>query len=604
MPIAIFYLMEYYLHNPLGEVRPKAQLFNIILFELAAAILLFLTGSVRAALRIETVAAMLYGLANIYVMRFRGHPIVPWDFYSLKTAVSVADNYSFTPTRRMVVVTIAFLLLLVVEHWLPMRIGRRSPAGAGRYSETDVVYCERQSPGRAFARIALLRVLPLVLCSVVLVVFAGMMQREDFQSRHRLYNKLFVPGTMIRYNGTVVNFVMNLAFLSVDTPQGYDKATVEDTLASYETDEPQTEEFPNIIVIMNEAFSDMAVLGDFETNRDYMPFFHSLQQNPDSVVSGSTVTGMLNVSVLGGNTANSEFEFLTGNTMAFLPQGSVPYQQYIHDEILALPGYLYSMGYDTVAMHPWRASGWERKEVYPLMGFQKCYFKNDFDLSRTVREYLTDDACVDKIIEEYENKGDNPLFVFNVTMQNHGGYKGSFPDFTPEIKVNGLDNGPVEQYLSLIELSDQSLEKLIRYFEAQEEKTVIVFFGDHQPNDVIAGPILGLQGIDSNQLTEEQMKLRYEVPYLMWANYELDSKQQIDTSANYLAAQLVEWVGLPANNYQSFLLDFMQEYPIISAMRLKDAAGNELGLDTSENDVAAYRRIQYYQLFEDTGKEK
>ena len=49
------------------------------------------------------------------------------------------------------------------------------------------------------------------------------------------------------------------------------------------------------------------------------------------------------------------FEFLTGNSMAFLPQGSIPYQQYITKELPALPAYLASLGYETVATHPYYA---------------------------------------------------------------------------------------------------------------------------------------------------------------------------------------------------------------------------------------------------------
>lgn len=31
-PAAFFYLLEFYTHNPFAEVRPWAQLFNIVLF--------------------------------------------------------------------------------------------------------------------------------------------------------------------------------------------------------------------------------------------------------------------------------------------------------------------------------------------------------------------------------------------------------------------------------------------------------------------------------------------------------------------------------------------------------------------------------------------
>lgn len=86
---------------------------------------------------------------------------------------------------------------------------------------------------------------------------------------------------------------------------------------------------------MDEAFSDLSVLGDFDTNTDYMPFVHSLEKGNEN-----TITGYLNTSVCGGNTADTEFEFLTGNTMAFLPVGSIPYQQYIKSKTPSLASYL------------------------------------------------------------------------------------------------------------------------------------------------------------------------------------------------------------------------------------------------------------------------
>lgn len=593
VPVVIFYLMEYYTHNPWTEVRGYAQLFNIILFELLAAILLFLTGNVRLALRIEAAAAMLFGLANAYVVRFRGNPLVPWDFYSLKTAASVADNYNFMPDVRMAVVTILFLGLVMALHRLPMRVG----SGDGEK--------------RKIFLIVLQRLLPAAVCMVSLVIFSFTLQQESFQNSHKLYNKLFTPAYMTKVDGVAVTFVMNLAYVSVDKPYGYDREEAEKLLLSYETDreEAETEERPNIIVVMNESFSDLAVLGEFETNRDYMPFLHSLQQNAAEVVSGSTVTGMLNVSVCGGNTANTEFEFLTGNTMAFLPQGSVPYQQYIHGEIPSFAGHLQSLGYETVAMHPYGASGWERDEVYPFLGFSRNYFKEDFGMSRKVRNYISDDACIDKIQRIYENKGEQPLFLFLVTMQNHGGYQEVFANFTPDITVDGGENISLEQYLSLIELSDASLEKLIRYFEKREEKTIVVFFGDHQPSDTVAAPILRLNGMQWNQLDEEQTKLRYQVPYVMWANYEIESEQDADTSVNYLAAEILEWAGLPISGYQSFLLELRQKYPILSAIRLYDAAGQELSWNDRADDLNTYQKLQYFQLFdyeveEDEGKDK
>ena len=430
-PAAFFYLLEFYTHNPFAEVRPWAQLFNIVLFELLAGIFLCITERLRTAYRIEGTAALVFGLANAYVVRFRTNPLVPWDILSWRTAVSVSGNYDFTPDTRMIVVTILFLALIIGLQPVKFKIGR---------------------PG--FFK----RCLPGVVLGAVLVMFAGTLQQENFQNEHRLYNKLFTPVFMTQVDGIPVTFVMNLAYMSIEKPQKYSVGEAKEFLKKYE--EPQeTEEsidtileeegkdasddtsqsgadtgMPNIIVVMNESFSDLSVLGDFKTNEDYMPFLHSLQQGAEN-----TVTGMLNVSVCGGNTADTEYEFLTGNTMAFLPQGSVPYQQYVNGERPSLASYLQSLGYETVATHPYYATGWNRDKVYPWLGFEQSIFKDQYYGARFVRDYVSDASCADKIIQLYEQKEEGrPLFVFNVTMQNHGGYDQSCTNFSPGILVTSL----------------------------------------------------------------------------------------------------------------------------------------------------------------------
>ena len=142
------------------------------------------------------------------------------------------------------------------------------------------------------------------------------------------------------------------------------QATQAKTNATAETEAPASSgQYPNIVVIMNEAFSDLSVWGDFATSEEVMPFFKSLQQE--------AVGGELYVSVKGGNTANTEFEFLTGDTMGFLPKGSIPYQQYINDETPSLASYLKTLGYSTTAIHPYNRTGWDRDTVYEKFGFDE-----------------------------------------------------------------------------------------------------------------------------------------------------------------------------------------------------------------------------------------
>lgn len=580
-PAACFYLMECYSHNPFMVVRPWAQFFNIVLFLLVTIVLFLLTGKLKTAHRIVYGVAMIYGIANSYVVRFRTNPIVPWDIFSWKTAASVADNYNFMPDTRMVVVTLVFLVAIALFHFIKVKV-------------TRFVFWKR--------------LIPAALVAVVLSLFAGTLQQESFQNSHRLYNKLFTPVYMTDVDGMAVTFVMNLAYMSIDKPEHYSDleaqavldsygaggAMTEDTDPAAKDDTQKDEELPNIIVMMNESFSDLSVLGDFETNEDYMPFIHSLEQGAEN-----TVTGMLNVSVCGGNTANTEFEFLTGNTMAFLPQGSIPYQQYINGDLKALPDYLKTLGYQTIATHPYNAGGWERDTVYPMLGFNESVFKDEYVNPQYVRQYISDESCVDKIIEFYENKEtDKPLFVFNVTMQNHGGYQDQYGNFTPDISVKDSTNFSLQQYLSLVKLSDSALESLISYFKDADEKTVIVFFGDHQPSDAVASAVLAKNGMSWNHLTEEQQKLRYQVPYVVWANYDIDEETGADTSANYLAAEVLERAGVPLDEYRSYLMHLKTEYPVISAVRTVKADGSEVRASDEKDEMDIYRKLQYYELFD------
>lgn len=580
-PAACFYLMEWYSHNPFMVVRPWAQFFNIVLFLLVTIVLFLLTGKLKTAHRIVYGVAMIYGIANSYVVRFRTNPIVPWDIFSWKTAASVADNYNFMPDTRMVVVTLVFLVAIALFHFIKVKV-------------TRFVFWKR--------------LIPAALVAVVLSLFAGTLQQESFQNSHRLYNKLFTPVYMTDVDGMAVTFVMNLAYMSIDKPEHYSDSEAQAVLDSYgaggamtedtdpaaKDDTQKDEELPNIIVMMNESFSDLSVLGDFETNEDYMPFIHSLEQGAEN-----TVTGMLNVSVCGGNTANTEFEFLTGNTMAFLPQGSIPYQQYINGDLKALPDYLKTLGYQTIATHPYNAGGWERDTVYPMLGFNESVFKDEYVNPQYVRQYISDESCVDKIIEFYENKEtDKPLFVFNVTMQNHGGYQDQYGNFTPDISVKDSTNFSLQQYLSLVKLSDSALESLISYFKDADEKTVIVFFGDHQPSDAVASTVLAKNGMSWNHLTEEQQKLRYQVPYVVWANYDIDEETGADTSANYLAAEVLERAGVPLDEYRSYLMNLKTEYPVISAVRTVKADGSEVRASDEKDEMDIYRKLQYYELFD------
>ena len=422
-----------------------------------------------------------------------------------------------------------------------------------------------------------LRIIPTVCVGIVLCTFVNLLWDDDFQTDSYLYPFLFTPAHMTKVNGMAVTFAMDMEYVYIEKPEGYSVEKAEDILKSYaiEEDFSSETEYPNVIVVMNEAFSDLAVLGDFTTNQDYMPFIHQLQQGYEN-----TVTGNLMVSVTGGNTANTEFEFLTGHRMDFFPVGSIPYQQYISGEIPSIANQLQEMGYATYAMHPYNSTGWNRNKVYPWLGFEESYFVKDFTGRRYLRDYVSDKSAYEKIIEVYEGKEPGtPALIFEVTMQNHGGYTDEYEHFTPDVYAEDLNSAQLDQYLSLIKISDREFKNLVDYFSTEQEKTVIVFFGDHQPSDGVVRPILRYNGINTSDMSVEEAQLRYQVPYVIWANYDIEEETQADTDISFLAAKMFEKAKIPTSAYQNFLLE-LEKNPDSKAL------------------LEQYNILQYYFMFD------
>ncbi len=573
-PIANFYLFELYTHNPWETMYTQIQFLNIMLFELLMVIFLLVFGKLKWSLRFQSIFFMLVGLANYYVIEFRSTPIMPWDIYSIGTAASVAGNFKYTLEIQTLGVIAGFIILIVLESFITLDI-----KGNGIWKK----------------RIWGIRALLAALSICALCGFTSMLHKDSTISKFRMYDKLFTPAVMSRRDGTAVAFLMELKYISVDKPDNYSAEAADDILSKYESDtDTDINSLPNIIVIMNEAFSDPAVLGDFETNEDYMPFIHSIMGGNIK----NTISGYLNVSVLGGNTANTEFEFLTGSTMAFLPQGSVAYQQYLKREMPSLASHLKDLGYETIATHPYNSTGWDRNRVYPLLGFDEMYFIKDYNSPEKIRKYVSDKACYDKIIEMYEEKdSDTPFFVFNVTMQNHSSYTDDFDNFAPDIEVKDSNSKALNNYLSLMKISDNSVKYLTDYFSNADQDTIIVFFGDHQPTNSVVSNIWKLNGKNGNSLSSEDEANRYKVPYFIWCNFDIDTKSEHETSANYLSVEILKLAGIPLNSYEAFLNSLSDKYPVVSAIRSENADGQSTDTKNVMDELNDYSILQYNRLF-------
>lgn len=578
IPLGCFYTFETLTHQ-MSTMIELAKRLNIAFYYWLFLFVFFIAGRTSISMAICVSAIAIIGVGNYFVVMFRSNPIVPWDIYSFETAMSVADNYVFSVDWALAEHIAMFILMLIVGVRTNIRLNKK------------------------FLR----PILTVAMC-IPAYFYISYLWQDNLERNTGLNDTLFNAKYMHSKDGFFVSFILDIHFLQIEEPKNYSDEYALSLLNEQEVEKVETpEELPDIIAIMDETFSDPAVLGEFETNKDYMPFVHSILRGEVA----NTISGYADVSVLGGNTANSEFEFLTGNSMAFFPNGSVPYLQYIRDGISTIVPQLEEYGYTTYGTHPYRAKGWNREFIYDLMGFDYRYFQGSFPFEDKLRNYVSDEADFKSILE-WRNNTEGPFFMFNVTMQNHSNYGGDFDNFDPQIVAkfkNTYSNKYLNKYLSLMYETDQDVASLLSELSQSDRKTIVVFWGDHQPNDYVVRPIYKEYGLDFDNQTYEQQQQRQKTPFFIWANYDIQEQTNVEISLNYLNILLFETAGLQLDEYQTFRKNLWQgQIPMMNAVGYRNDDGDLVEYDDAPEEIQnllnEYQNIQYYRMEREYSKKK
>ena len=578
IPLGCFYTFETLTHQ-MSTMIELAKRLNIAFYYWLFLFVFFIAGRTSISMAICVSAIAIIGVGNYFVVMFRSNPIVPWDIYSFETAMSVADNYVFSVDWALAEHIAMFILMLIVGVRTNIRLNKK-----------------------------ILRPILTVAMCIPAYFYISYLWQDNLERNTGLNDTLFNAKYMHSKDGFFVSFILDIHFLQIEEPKNYSDEYALSLLNEQKVEKVETpEELPDIIAIMDETFSDPAVLGEFETNKDYMPFVHSILRGEVA----NTISGYADVSVLGGNTANSEFEFLTGNSMAFFPNGSVPYLQYIRDGISTIVPQLEEYGYTTYGTHPYRAKGWNREFIYDLMGFDYRYFQGSFPFEDKLRNYVSDEADFKSILE-WRNNTEGPFFMFNVTMQNHSNYGGDFDNFDPQIVAkfkNTYSNKYLNKYLSLMYETDQDVASLLSELSQSDRKTIVVFWGDHQPNDYVVRPIYKEYGLDFDNQTYEQQQQRQKTPFFIWANYDIQEQTNVEISLNYLNILLFETAGLQLDEYQTFRKNLWQgQIPMMNAVGYRNDDGDLVEYDDAPEEIQnllnEYQNIQYYRMEREYSKKK
>lgn len=519
----------------------------------------------RKGIFLGNAIVLVLGLLNYHVYHFRGNVLNLFDIYSIRTAWNVKGNYSLLVNGETILYTLGLLL-----------------SGIIFYTGYNLLKIQAVGYARWLVCIA----------AFVLVLSAHTEKFLEISHISAIYyeagnNNGYYYNTLLKY--------LEVKRSMKNAPDGYDTdALYEKVGNSVQKAENNESEKPNVIVIMNESFAD------FSTIQKDIAFNETLTPNLDWIRRES-VWGNVYVSVFGGNTANSEYEFLTNDSMVYYPQGSVPYSVYIRDELDALPEYFNQMGYFTCAVHPYKSSGWNRPSVYGYMNFQETYFEEYFQDSETIRDYVSDQGDYSKVLELLKEHED-PVFCFNITMQNHGGYEDT-EEYGSEISIKGLDSDKVpesELYLTLIHESDRAVGDFLNQLKLFDEPTVVVFFGDHQPG--IEDEFYEfLYEKDLSELSLEEKMEQYATPFFIWSNEEIPEKQIEKISLNYLSALMLDTMELPLTDYQYFLLnELYTEYPVVTGVGIIDKYGEVSERDMLDSELLlTYDQLIYNHVMDE-----
>lgn len=538
------------------------------------------TGRGWVAMVILTVLMMAIGITNNCKIVMRGDSFVPWDVYAAGMAASIGSKYYFRMTINFI-----FGILYILSIFMLIRLTKNAPRKTKGY------------------RISMMS------AAIALgVAFSfGILFNKKLLKRMNVSYALYPPLEAYNNNGTLTAFVLNLNNIQakkgpenpVADPSAVQQKYVEQA-ADIKVDSrwKNTVEKPNVICIMSESYGDLRNIRDIETSEPVMPFYDSLMND--------TIHGKLCVSVFAGGTCNTEFEFMTGESVSGLLAGSSVYTFYVDDEVSwAMPNIYKANGYQTVAIHPFDREWWDRDETYPLLGFDRFISDEDFEDPHIVRRYISDQSAFERVVQEYENRDPNkPIFEFCVTMQNHADYSQSYDNMAYDIHLLDMEEEfpYTEQYLSLLRESDDALKYLIEYFENVDEPTIICFFGDHYPtldNDFYDT----LLGTELETITARESLSLYQTPYFVWANYDIRTGNGGLKSPNFLGQNILDMSGVTVPDERACLRVLNSKIAAINALAVYDRYGtawlDEQDIPDDINQIIEdYMYLQYDMIYE------
>lgn len=580
-PNSMSFIVEQFLSQPL------LILLNYLPVLLITVCFGCLLGNIFYGAALSNVLICGFSLASRIKCDIRQEPLYPRDLQLLREVGEAIDSYHIDFPWKIIAVLLLFSAVLVAAGIFLKKKGAK-PGFRGLLRWTHCV-------GSVVMLVVL--VLTLYASHDLYTSFKG----TNFFKALGAYNDLGFPYSFCYY----------LTNNSVDKPEGFDEATA----ADWDSEETgDGESLPvNVVIVMNETFTNITENEAFTYSEEDDPiaFYHSMVQRED-VISGELV-----VMSLGGGTANTEFDVMTGIQSESLSEATQVAFRTLDSNKDSIFRMYNDAGYNTSYIHPGYAWFYNRNHILPWFGAATTTFYEDLEDPEWLGGYISDDYTTDLLIQQFEqDTADGGLaFNYTTTIQNHMNYSlekyGEDYDL-PALQCNKtLSEGVNTQltvYIEGLRYADASLERMVTYFEECGKPVLFAFFGDHYP-------YLGTEGSGYTQLqmdgeNKDYDFSLYEPPFFIWANDEAKEVLDWDTvletvdipehfSAAYLGAALMEITGVADESpWFTYVNELRREYPVSWKNEYMDAEGNVL-YDLSQDGadkMLKWHQWAYYRL--------
>ena len=337
--------------------------------------------------------------------------------------------------------------------------------------------------------------------------------------------------------GFVTCFTFTFGQRGIGRPETYSPESVAEILDNIDEDdagelvypvfgEGDNLAHPNIVFVQLESFVDPAIFAGCEYSADPTPFFNRLCSRFPS--------GLLYVPTIGGGTANTEFEVITGLNRDFFGAGESPYNTILLEKACETVCYdLRDYGYISTSIHNNTATFYGRDSVYSMLGFDRFVpLEYMQDVQYNELGWAKDAVLTGEILSALDTTDARDL-VFCVGVESHGKYGETYEPRPGDIEVLGAPEqiplAPLQNYVNVLSGPDGFLEELVRALVRFDEPTIVVIYGDHLP----------ALDLENDLLTTGSV---YASRYVIWNNFggKFDAP---DLQAYRLSANLLKQLG-------------------------------------------------------------